>query len=228
MKRTITFLISTILASQSFAQGVDYRSGNSNPFANYQYKSEAAWQNDKSASKSQAYNINSNNITRGNNISANFSSSISNPVTVVNKKYKHLIANSSQLNGCWDKAAATYKVDPWLLMAIAQVESGFNSMSVNRNTNKSTDLGMMQINTIWLPTLKKYGIEAQHLFQPCTSVFVGAWIVAQNIRSFGYNQDGIGAYNSPRNVPIRRAYAKKVYAAYNQLITDFRPTIVQR
>lgn len=214
-----------MIASQCFAQGVDYRTGNSNPFANYQYKSEAAWEKDKITNKSQPV-INQNNVSRNNNIS--FTNSISNPVTVVNKKYKHLIANSNQLSGCWDKAAATYKVDPWLLMAIAQVESGFNSMAINRNKNQSTDLGIMQINTIWLPTLKKYGIEAQHLFQPCTSVFVGAWIVAQNIRSFGYNQDGIGAYNSPRNVTIRRAYAKKVYAAYNQLITDFRPAIVQR
>ena len=46
--------------------------------------------------------------------------------------------------------------------------------------------------------------------------------MAQNIKHFGFNHDGIGAYNSPGNITIRRNYAKKVYQAYNQLINDFK------
>lgn len=135
-------------------------------------------------------------------------------------KYKNLLNISSQTHGCWDGAARAYKLDPWLLMAIAKVESSFNNTAINKNKNSSTDIGMMQINTIWLPTLKKFGINPQDLMNPCTSIFVGAWIMAQNIKNFGYNLDGIGAYNSPRNVTIRREYAKKVYKAYNELTQD--------
>lgn len=145
----------------------------------------------------------------------------STPKHLNSSKYIHLIKNQDRLNGCWDSAGAAYGVDPWLLFAIAKVESGFNSNAINRNKNKSTDFGMMQINDLWLPTLKKYGISTSGLYDPCTSIHVGAWIVSQNIKRFGYNQDGIGAYNSPSNVVIRRKYAQKVYSAYHELTRDF-------
>lgn len=215
MKKTINILIACLLSSSAMAQGIDYRKGNNNPFANYQYQTEAQWSSQNTT------------VSPTNNGQAYFSNSISSPIGSKNKKYQFLVDNSHELNGCWDKAASAYKLDPWLLMAIAQVESSFNKFATNRNSNKSIDLGMMQINTIWLPTLRKYGIEAQHLFQPCTSVFVGAWIIAQNIKHFGYNQDGIGAYNSPGNIVLRRAYAKKVYNSYNQLVRDFHPVIAK-
>ena len=94
--------------------------------------------------------------------------------------------------------------------------------AINKNKNNSYDIGMMQINSFWLPTLAKYGITANDLLNPCTSVFVGSWIMAQNIKRFGFNQDGIGAYNSPGNITIRRRYAQAVYTAYNKIVQDFR------
>lgn len=142
------------------------------------------------------------------------------PPLISNNKYKNLANVSSQARGCWDGAAKAYGLDPWLLMAIAKVESSFNNVAINKNKNNSTDMGMMQINTIWLPTLQKFGISPKDLMNPCTSIFVGAWIMAQNIKNFGYNLDGIGAYNSPGNVKIRRDYARKVYKAYNELTND--------
>lgn len=137
-----------------------------------------------------------------------------------NFKYKNLLLNSGTTGKCWDGAAKAYNLDPWLLMAVAKVESSFNNVAVNRNKNNSLDIGMMQINSIWLPTLSKFGIQTNDLLNPCTSIFVGAWIMAQNIKRFGYNKDGIGAYNSPGNVTIRRDYAFKVYKAYNEIIKD--------
>lgn len=156
-----------------------------------------------------------------------FTNQIANPLDLrKSKKYQHLANTSSLVNGCWDKAGIAYKVDPWLLFSIAKVESSFNHKATNLNKNKSIDIGLMQINSIWLPTLSKFGITTQDLFDPCTSIFVGAWITAQNIKRFGYNIDGIGAYNAPGNIVLRRNYARKVYAAYAELTRDF--TIVSR
>lgn len=138
-------------------------------------------------------------------------------------KYKHLFKNTNQSRFCWDQAGAYYGVDPWLLFAVAKVESSFNPNAINKNNDKSksTDYGLMQINTFWLPHIAKYGISKEHLFDPCTSIFVGAWIMKANIDRFGYNIDGIGAYNSPHNLPIRRNYGNKVIKAYHEVIRDF-------
>lgn len=69
----------------------------------------------------------------------------------------------------------------------------------------------MQINTGWLPTLQRFGINEQKLFDVCTNTYVGAWILAQNISKLGYSWDAIGAYNavSPSK---RSAYAQKIAA----------------
>lgn len=56
---------------------------------------------------------------------------------------------------CFEEAAAYHHVDPWLLMSIAYVESGFDSHATNVNKNGSYDTGLMQINSIWLSTLRK-------------------------------------------------------------------------
>lgn len=157
-----------------------------------------------------------------------FTTSITNPISLsqssgsiqLDKKYKNLSSNTATLSKCWDGAAKAYGLDPWLLMAVAKVESSFNNQAINKNKNNSIDIGMMQINTIWIPTLNKFGINTSDLLNPCTSIFVGAWIMAQNIKRFGYNADGIGAYNSPSNIPIRRSYASKVYKAYAEIVKD--------
>lgn len=212
--------LSLLLNTAAFAESVDYSKGNTNPFYNYKYKTPqeqssyyvSDYFSNEIADPISSFEKNNKQSLSPKNNSSKYASG--------SGKYKFLIENQHKLNGCWESAATTYKLDPWLLMAIAKVESSFNSKAVNINKNKSMDIGMMQINDIWLPTLKKHGIRKEHLFEPCTSVFVGAWIMAQNIKHFGYNRDGIGAYNSPRNVEIRRNYAKKVYAAYSEITQD--------
>ena len=84
---------------------------------------------------------------------------------------------------CWDDAAARYQVNPTLLHAIARTESGVNPRAIGRNRNGSRDIGLMQINSGWLPTLARHGITEQDLFDPCTNLHVGAWILAHNSRS---------------------------------------------
>ena len=111
---------------------------------------------------------------------------------------------------CWEEAGLRYGVNPSVLVAIARTESSMNPNAVNRNRDGTYDLGLMQINSRWFPMLRKYGIGEQQLRQPCFSIHVGAWILAQNMQRFGNSWDAVGAYNSPN--PSRRiAYAKKVF-----------------
>src|SRR3990172_7782256 len=95
---------------------------------------------------------------------------------------------------CWQEAGSRYQVDPALLHAIARTESGLNPAAINRNRNGSIDIGLMQINSAWFPTLAKYGISTQDVWEPCTNIHVGAWVLAQNMQKLGVNWDAVGAY----------------------------------
>ena len=111
---------------------------------------------------------------------------------------------------CWEEAGNKYGINAQLLYAIAKTESGLNPQAFNRNKNGSYDVGLMQINSVWFPTLRKHGIKEQQLYEPCTSIQVGAWILAQNIQRMGNSWNAVGAYNS--GDPARRLrYALKVY-----------------
>jgi soluble lytic murein transglycosylase-like protein len=110
---------------------------------------------------------------------------------------------------CWNEAAARYRVNSGLLYAIARTESGLNPLAVGRNRNGSRDIGLMQINSAWLPTLAAYGISERDLFHPCTSIHVGAWLLAHNFHHLGYTWEAVGAYNAA-SPSLRRAYIDKV------------------
>lgn len=138
--------------------------------------------------------------------------------TLVNKTTKtynpKIVGRIEKGDTCWDGAAKYHRVDPWLLYSIAYVESRFNPNAVGKNKNGTRDLGMMQINDkVWLPKLAKMGISKDMLKDPCVSVYVGAWILRQNIDEFGYTAKAIGAYNS-RTPVHNKNYARKVYDAY--------------
>jgi len=112
---------------------------------------------------------------------------------------------------CFEDAAAWYGVNVNLLYAIAKTESGLNPKAINRsNRNGSYDIGMMQINSSWLPALRKYGITENQLYDACTSIQVGAWILAQNIQKMGVTWNAVGAYNA-RDAELRLKYARRVY-----------------
>jgi soluble lytic murein transglycosylase-like protein len=119
---------------------------------------------------------------------------------------------------CFDSASAFYGIGTDLLLAIAHVESGLDPRALNRNTDGSSDLGLMQINTRWLPLLQRTGIAPESLYDPCTSIWIGAWVLAGNFARYGYVWSAVGAYNAgtvdtPAAERRRLAYARKVAAA---------------
>jgi soluble lytic murein transglycosylase-like protein len=117
---------------------------------------------------------------------------------------------------CWLESATLYGLDPYLLFAVAMVESGLNPTVFNTNSNTSIDIGLMQINDSWLPTLSRYGITKESLLNPCVSIQVGAWVMAQNFYRMGKKWEAIGAYNA-RSYDKRLIYARKVYMMYDRL-----------
>ncbi|MCR4540482.1 transglycosylase SLT domain-containing protein [Pseudomonas sp. 18.1.10] len=131
------------------------------------------------------------------------------------------LAGTTQAN-CWQLAASRYHIDPLLLYAIAKVESGLNPRARNINGDGSQDIGLMQINTRHLPALAQFGITERHLMtQPCTSVMVGAWILAGFIQEKGYGWQAVGAYNAgakPGRDERRTRYALAVWRYYGELL----------
>lgn len=112
---------------------------------------------------------------------------------------------------CWHEIGAKYGISPYLLHAIARTESNLNPRIVSRpNANGSYDIGLMQINSSWLPIIARHGITEAQLLEPCVSIEVGAWILAQNIHRLGNSWTAVGAYNSP-NAATRLRYAARVY-----------------
>lgn len=110
---------------------------------------------------------------------------------------------------CFEEAATRYQVPVALLKAISKIESSGNPRAINRNRDGSYDIGHMQINSRWLPVLSKHGIREVDLWDACTNTHVGAWVLAGNIRRYGYTWEAIGAYNAAS--PDKRiVYAHKV------------------
>ena len=60
---------------------------------------------------------------------------------------------------CWEEASRLYGIPVKMLKAVARTESGFNAKALHRNPDGSRDIGLMQINSSWLPALARYGIE---------------------------------------------------------------------
>jgi len=129
---------------------------------------------------------------------------------------------------CWVSAGDRYGVDPWLLYSIAHVESSHRPDATNLNEGRAgreptEDVGIMQINSWWLPRLAEYGIGRDTLFDPCINIYVGAWILAQSLQLFEDLWEGVGAYNAgtgrTENASrLRRKYAEKVRVVYDQYL----------
>jgi len=110
---------------------------------------------------------------------------------------------------CFDAAARHYRLHPALLRAIARQESGMNPRAIGKNTNGTLDLGLMQINTSWLPKLARAGISREQLMDPCTNIIVGAWVLHDAVSRHGLSWKAVGVYHSP--TPWRQKdYATKV------------------
>lgn len=121
---------------------------------------------------------------------------------------------------CINQAAVSYQVPAKTIISVLNTEGGKNGLE-HKNANGSIDYGSMQINSIWLPTLKQYGISKEELRDdPCTNVEVGTWILSQAIAN-GVMQnkpylESVAGYNST-TPSVNAKYVKLVVKQMNQL-----------
>lgn len=124
---------------------------------------------------------------------------------------------------CFDEAANYQKVNPLILRAIAWQESHNRPEALHKNANGSTDYGLMQINSVHLPTLSQYGISTNTLMEPCKNVYIAAWHLRQKMNKYGNTWRAVGAYHS-ENPSLRDRYARQIVAILSEwkLLPDQR------
>ena len=101
---------------------------------------------------------------------------------------------------CWDEAAQRYHINPRLLYAIAKCESGLRpggrqSARTARAPVPTTSGSCRSIRRN-LQRLSAYGIGERQLYDACTNIQVGAWILADKIQRHGLSWEAVGAYNA--------------------------------
>ena len=105
-------------------------------------------------------------------------------------------ALAEERENCFHTASVKYQLDPWLLVAIARVESRMRPDAHRKYDDGSEDIGLMQINSVWLPALARHGIGRADLFNHCTSIHVAAWILATQLYRYGKTWQVVGRYHS--------------------------------
>jgi len=125
------------------------------------------------------------------------------------------------------EAAHAWGVPAAWTQAIAHVESGLSPWALNiegkgyrfdskekalakakeaEAEGRSFDSGVMQVNNFWL---KKYGIPLEAALDPLANIYLGSWILKQEIARHGESWNAVGAYHSPNEDRSRR-YAEMV------------------
>ncbi|MBN2243525.1 MAG: lytic transglycosylase domain-containing protein, partial [Acidobacteria bacterium] len=90
------------------------------------------------------------------------------------------------------------------------------------NSNGTTDIGLMQINSWWLRVL---GLDERELIEnPCHNVKTGARILSQCIDRYGYNWKAVGCYNA-YSEHKKILYSWKIYNELKKAESDRKQAV---
>ena len=123
-------------------------------------------------------------------------------------------------SACFNEAGTMFRIEPNLIKAIALVESNLKKDSIGKNRDKknnikSFDYGLMQINQMHIPMLKKRGIikdERDLLDNSCLNIKIGTEILYKHFSRCGMTWQCLGTYNAGfamDNQKKRQQYAPK-------------------
>jgi soluble lytic murein transglycosylase-like protein len=114
---------------------------------------------------------------------------------------------------CFDGAATRFATHPDLLRAMGEQESNLRPDALGPVLDDGNRaLGLMQVNSIHLPELARYGIKREDLMNGCVSVYVGAWLFARDRSKVGDTWKAVGVYNTGRNSKNTDAQARYIAA----------------
>lgn len=126
------------------------------------------------------------------------------------------------LDTCVAQASSKYGVHPMVIKTIISVEGG-RIGTYSRNSNGTHDMGVMQINTIHEPEIRKaLGFTARDLVvDPCKNIMAGTWILWQRMQEVpGKVWLAVGNYHS-KTPKHRQRYLKKIELAFNTLVPAY-------
>ena len=116
---------------------------------------------------------------------------------------------------CMALVAQIYSLPPRVLPAIQRVEGGAPGV-VHRNSDRSEDLGIMQINTLWLPALSRYThlgpgeVRARLLNRVCFNIAAAGLIMRTYLDETGGDlMRAVGNYHSHTRA-LNQLYQYKV------------------
>ncbi len=116
---------------------------------------------------------------------------------------------------CMALVAQIYSLPPRVLPSIQAVEGGGPGIA-HQNADGSVDLGVMQINTIWLPALARYtqlnpgDVRDRLLYRPCFNIAAGGLILRTYLdETRGNLMQAIGDYHSHTPL-LNQGYQMKV------------------
>lgn len=106
------------------------------------------------------------------------------------------IIDMHQREACIERAAAHYGAHPDIVRAVMRTEGG-KTGKIRYNKDGSFDIGKMQINSVHLPELAKYGItQAMLTNDECLNIHVGTYYLQKNIITAPHFWNGVGGYHS--------------------------------
>lgn len=116
---------------------------------------------------------------------------------------------------CIVSASNRYNLPPESLLSIAMVEGG-KIGTTSLNTNGTVDMGIMQVNSVWLKSaspLSAYVSVASLVHDVCTNVHAAAWILSNHVAKTGGDfWRAIGMYHHPSNSDAAQRYIQKINA----------------
>jgi hypothetical protein len=132
---------------------------------------------------------------------------------------------------CMVAAASFYHLPPRVLPSIQVVEAG-QPGTVSRNTDGSSDLGVMQVNTLWVPQfaaitgMTEDAVRTRLIIDPCFNIAAAGAIMRVYLNEAGGDLvRAVGYYHS--HTPERAsAYQQKVLNAATRLFVRPPPAAI--
>lgn len=123
---------------------------------------------------------------------------------------------------CMALVAQLYDLPPRVLPSIQAVEGGAPG-TVSRNANGSEDLGVMQINSLWVGPLARYTglgretVRERLIQRPCFNIAAAGAILRLYLDEAGGDlMRAVGNYHS-HTPPLHEAYTARVLRAATRL-----------